>query len=352
MDSHNCIYTFHKSGRPRAQCNLPRYKGDYCIFHSRSEFSDEFLNLLFDEITKPDHWLEGIYFNHDLKNVNLSNINMPSATFEGLSLNSVSLDSANLEGAVFRNTRLEGVSFYSTYLKDAIFDEAKFINSENQVTDFRESELGGASFTGVNFYNVRLQNLKLSKPTRISCFLTNPSFEFINGQWDSAAYIYSTLGERARKDWDNQSEDSAIYLAMTCRHRRIISAAPICERVSINNWFMPSIKGGLKGIGWLAHRISWGYGYKPFRLITVLIAIIILFAACFTMTSCITEDTFFHLALKSLLLSTQSLFTISYGTTLPFNKFSEVLGTIEAFIGTILISLFVVSLTLKFMRRV
>ena len=352
MNNKSCQYLFQMPGRPRERCNLATHHGDNCIFHSHTSNTKEFFEKLEKEIQKADHWLEGIIFHHDLKNINLTYSKMPQANFAGINLEFVSLDHSNLEGSIFRNSKLEGVSFYSSNLQDVVFDLAKFIKSENTIIDFRDSEIGGATFTGVNFSTLRLQNIKISKPTRITYFLNSSIFEFKNGNWDIAAYIYSTLGDRARKDWDNLSEDKATFMAMTCRHRRIIKAAPVFNFPSIKNWIVPTFNEGLKGILWYLHRVSWGYGYKPFRLIICMVSVIILFATFFLLFNSLNSESTIHIFINSLLLSTQSFFSMTYGKIIPTNKIGETLGTFEAFIGTVFVSLFVVSLTVKFMRRV
>lgn len=140
-------------------------------------------------------------------------------------------------------------------------------------------------------------------------------------------------------------------MAMTCRHRWAINAAPIRNESHFYDWLVPSFTNGFKGIWWYLQRIVWGYGYKPFRLLFVILFIIFFFASIFILLGCFKAYNPLRQILYSILLSTQSFFSMSYGLTNPTNKYFEALGTLEALIGTILVSFFLVALTVKYMRR-
>jgi uncharacterized protein YjbI with pentapeptide repeats len=270
---------------------------------------------------------------------------MPRANFEGAKIESSLMDRANLEGAIFRNAVLSNVSFCHSNLQDAIFDRAVFKPIDEYSADLRDADIGGTTFLGAKIDAIRFQGIRLSKPTNVYLLLNSLSFEEQIGNWDVASTIYTAFGKRAREDWDILSEDSATFAAMTCKHRRIIHAGPITSKSYFRNWIVPSVKEGPKGIWWFLQRIVWGYGYRPINIATVILATIALFSAMLFLAG-VTS------ILDSILLSTQSFFTVTFGKIVPPNKLCEAIGTFEAFLGVILVSLFVVSLVARFMRRI
>jgi uncharacterized protein YjbI with pentapeptide repeats len=350
MEIQGCKFQFKMNGKPRNYCNLDVSENGYCIFHSTSVKGSNYKETLKKEVERTDHWLEGVQITEDLTNINLTGAKMPRANFEGISIKGVLLDYANLEAAIFRSAVLSEVSFYSSNLQGAIFDRAKS-NGEFSL-DLRCSDIGGTSFIGSKFKTFKLQDVIISKPFRTTYLLNSSIFEEKNGDWESAAYIYSTIAERSRKDWNNQAEDEAIFRAMTCRHRRRIKANPIVPNSYIRNWIIPSIRAGATGLFWYLHREIWGYGSKPLRLFTIMVLTIVGFATLFAITDGVVSKNYQGLLSNSIFFSIQSFLSMTYGNILPKSKFSEALGTLEAFIGLSLFSLFIVSLSAKLIRRI
>ena len=351
MKSHTCEFVFRMPGRRRDKCDLPVVDENRCVFHARSLKAENFSSLLITEIQRSNHWLEGICVSGELANLTLSGAQMPCALFEGTHLESVSLDRANLEGAVFRSASFRNVALCWSNLKDVIFDRAKFISDGDCSVDFRYTEMGGASFEGTELIDLRLEGITLSKQTKVSRLLNASICEERNGDWETAASIYITLGKRAREDWDIVSEDRATFAAMSCRHRRAIDSGPRGDSY-MATWIIPTLKSGVRGLWWYLQRTVWGYGYRPLRLVSFMLLTIVLFSSLFTF--------FYHHAgqrinsslLNGFLLSIQSFTTVTYGKSIPANKLCEILGSFEAFFGTILVSLLIVSLAARFMRRI
>lgn len=340
----SCQYEFKMPGKPRQYCGLPAQDGNFCCLHSSDQSDAGYIKVLLDEVRRPDHWLEGARIRHDLKGLVLSGASMPRAVFEGACLESVMLDFANLEGALFRSTRLSSVSFAHSDLRHAVFDRAVSKSVAEYSVDFRDADLGGASFEGAKIGDARMEGVIFSKPTEVSVLLSSPSFEENTGNWDAAAAIYSTIGKRAREDWDILTEDRSSFSAMECKHRRMIASAPVVGNSYFRNWIVPTLNGGVRGIWWYLQRVIWGYGYRPIRVLSSIIVAILIFAILFALlgTSSVID---------AVLLSAQSFFTVTYNNCSPTNKVCEALGVFEAFVGATLVSLFVVSLASRFMRR-
>lgn len=345
MPYSTCQFPFIMQNRPKNKCDLPIYDGHFCKLHSPSASNEDRLILLYEEKQKYGHWLEGIFLQCDLKKVNLSGVRMPRANFEGANIESSRMDRANLEGAIFRSAVLSNVSFCHSNLQDAIFDRAVFKPINEYSVDLRDAEIGGATFLGAKIDAIKFQGISLSKPTNVYFLLNSLNFEKKTGNWEAASTIYTAFGKRAREDWDILSEDLANFEAMTCKHRRIIHAGPILRKSYFRNWIVPTVKKGPKGILWFLQRIVWGYGYRPLNIAFVILTTIVLFSVMLFLAGGTS-------IIDSILLSTQSFFTVTYGKILPPNKLCEAIGTFEAFLGAILVSLFVVSLATRFMRRI
>jgi uncharacterized protein YjbI with pentapeptide repeats len=352
-----CSWLFVHPDAPLPNCNLPSGPDGLCIFHSPS-FVPDFVREFSDEVARPRHWLEGARIKTDIVGILLSGAKLPYANFEGRHLIRVALDRSLLEGANFRGAVIEGVVLNGSNLRRAAFDRAILRPDDTVPVDLRDTELGGVSLTGAKLRHVRLHGAHFSEQTEVSHLIESPTFEMHTGAWDHAATIYSVIGRRAAEDWDSRSEQTCSFLAMTCRHRRAIVASPLSEGWSSQNWLKPTLSAGLPGIAWALHREGWGYGLSPFRVFGTMIAVILSFGlfvfpfAGLTHVSHTPEQDHASTILTSLILSLNTFVTLTYGRHVPATTFGEVAGGIEALLANILMSLFLVSLTAKYMRRV
>jgi hypothetical protein len=347
-----CVFLFKHSQRPRHTCGLPAGADGLCVFHSPTLLPG-FIDALVKEVAKHDHWLEGAQIKEDLVEVGLSSARLPRANFEGRRLVRVALDSALLEDANFRSAIIEGTLLQGSNLRRAAFDAATLQSTEDSVIDFSNTELGGASFTGATLKSLRLVGSRFSEPTSVAHLLDTPCFEMEVAAWEDAASVYSTLGKRAGEDWDFISEELCAYLAMTCRHRKAIGAGPLQKERSSHNWIGPSLAAGMAGIGWALHREVWGYGLRPLRVfvaMVVLIAFFGLFVFPFVgvaQSNSPSSSPF----IDGLVLSLSTFVTLTYGRHGPTTTVGEIAGGIEALLGNILLSLFLVALAGKYVRR-
>lgn len=326
--------------------------------------------MLVQEIQDPDHWLEGAQIKQNLSGVCLSGANLPKANFEGLTLTNVDLSKALLEEAIFRSSTLEGTLLNGSNLSHAIFDTATLQDVDRSPVDIRNADLGGASFTGSNLKSLRLLGVQFSAPTIVKPFLKMTLFEMEAGSWDEAAAIYYVLGKRAAKDGDFDSTDKCSYLAMTCRHRKVIKTGPLTRKYQLLNWVIESLRAGLVGFFWLIHRYIWGYGFRPWRILIVWISIIILFWIIFFFAGVepnIAEATFVNnltatnfsnsveqnnsALFDTLVLSLSTFVTLDSYDIKPSGTFGGLARVAEAYLGIIFIDMFLIALAGKYVRR-
>ena len=90
-----------------------------------------------EEVSKPDHWLEGAIIKQDLANVRLMNARLPHASFEGIRLVNVLFNGALLERANFRSASLEGTVLFESNLRRAAFDQATLRRAGDFPVDLR-----------------------------------------------------------------------------------------------------------------------------------------------------------------------------------------------------------------------
>lgn len=344
-----CSWRFTHPERPRDFCGLPAGSDGLCIFHS-DLLTPNFAEALEEEVSKPQHWLEGAIIKQGLTKVRLTGAHLPNASFEGQRLVNVLLDNALLERANFRSSCLEGTIFCESNLQFAAFDQAILQLAGDFPVDLRGVELGGASFTGATFKSVKLLGVKFSKPTPMAQLVKMPCFEMESGDWDNAATIYGILAKRAAEDWDFASSDLCSYRAATCRHRRVIKAGSMQGKNVWRNWVIPTIRAGFTGLGWAAHQLVWGYGLRPLRALGTVFFVILFFGLLvFPFTG---SGKFDQGIADGLIRSLANFVTLDYQAGLVARRVDALAGGVEALLGAVLLSLFLVALAGKYLRKV
>lgn len=348
VEAPKCSWKFSHLGRPREECGLPAGPDTLCVFHSDQPVPN-FEQLLEQEVANPQHWLEGAKIKQDLHGLRLVGAKLPKANFEGRKLTDVVLTNALLEEANFRSAFLEGILLYGSNLSRAIFDLATLRGIGSSHVDLRNTELGGASFTSSTLKSLRLLGVRFSAATRITPLLDTPCFEMENGLWDDAAAVYATLGKRAADDLDFASADLCSYLSMTCRHRKVIKVGPLPKRYRMLNWAMVSFRAGPVGWLWLVHRAIWGYGLRPLRTLFAMLGVVVLFWLIFFF---IKGEPSGSSLVDTLILSLTTFVPLEgYNERTPSSAVAEFVGSVETFLGIILLDLFLVALACKYVRR-
>jgi len=308
-----------------------------------------FSEALEEEVSKPEHWLEGATIKQDMTRVRLTGAHLPQASFEGLRLVNVLLNGALLEGVNFRSASLEGTVLFESNLRHAVFDRATLRRAGDFPVDLRGAELGGTSFTAATLESLRLLGARFSEPTSVAQLVKAPCFEMETGDWENAATIYGILGKRAAKDWDFASSDLCSYRAATCRHREVIKAGAMRGKGFWRNWVTPTLRAGPTGLGWAVHQLVWGYGLRPLRALGTMLFMILLFGLLvFPFTVSGQTD---QRLVDGFIRSLANFVTLDYPTALAAGRIDAFVGAVEALIGSVLLALFLVALAGKYVRR-
>ena len=339
-----CDWPFFHNARPRDRCCRPIWKSNRCCFHS-DDTPDDLLDLLTQEVSRKDHWLEGALVNRDLQGLNLIGARLPSATLEGVRMSDVLLSDALLEGANFRGAVLSGVVLAGADIRGAAFDRAIMTMRRSSPCDFRRAIFGNTSFIGAKVQAVRLLGARFQERTPVDVFVDPfASFEMTVGIWDEATAVFAALGKRATEDWDFSTAETAAFIAMTCRHRKEINARALHTTSSLRNWgadwLVPTVRARYANIrtwGWLVSRVFWGYGLRPLRLALAMICIVLLFASIFRIISLSCESAYPNCNSVTLwdtfIFSLNTFVGLTYSPVTPRDNVSALIAGVEALLG-------------------
>ncbi|MDP9178009.1 MAG: pentapeptide repeat-containing protein [Gemmatimonadota bacterium] len=354
-----CQVRFSHPKAPRAVCDRVAQADGLCIFHTDRPV-ESFKDFLLAELSG-SHWLEKANIKCDLTGSLLSNVNLPCSNFEGRRLERVTFKNALLDEANFRDTVLKSVSFQNSSLRRANFEFADFLSDPDSPIDFTFAELGGIILSS-NIGISKLEGATFSYPTVVSALASEAVHEFVVGRWQAAGAIYTVIAQRAQADWDFDAFDRATYFAMTCQHLLFIDARPRIGKGWWKNWILPSAKSGIGGISWLLHRLAWGYGLRPFRSLSIMLVVIIgVGAVLFPVLGMrgvsdsgdqAAEAVVSHSVVAGLLLSLGAFTGVVFGSAVPATRLGEFVAVLEGLVGMILLSLFLVALGARYLRRI
>lgn len=349
----SCSYVFQHSGAPTRTCGRSVVSDGLCIFHA-GLVCDELQDALVREV-QAGGWLEGTRVCCGLEHADLSHAKMPQSTFEGQCLREVMLDHSDLRSAVFRSTSFENAVFTGSDLSGAVFDAA--IGTDHPIAcfsiDLSHCELGGSSFSNARLGSVVLNGIRVSATT-IDCISRSCSvFEVDTGDWRRAAEIYITLSKSAMVEGDYELSDHLAYLANCCRHRDAIGCGPAPTASGSLGLVVPSMKRLHRGIPWMLHRLIWGYGLLPWRCLFAVAVLICVGSVVWLHYPCSAglHWRLGHRLLGSIASSLMALVGASDAQLPPRAQWGRLFFGIEAATGTILLSMFLVALTAKYMRR-
>jgi hypothetical protein len=97
--------------------------------------------------------------------------------------------------------------------------------------------------------------------------------------------------------------------------------------------------------------VVWGYGAIPWLLFAWMAALVLLFGlAIFPWIGVSDSAATSYSVVDGMALSLVSFATLGYGNRFPASRLGEMLGGLEAMLSMILVAMFVVSLTRKYVR--
>lgn len=342
-----CAYPFKEAGRPRASCGLPAVPdGQRCPLHSTEQQDRvEVAALVVAQASLPEHWMEGALLGGvKLQDHNLRGVKMPAASLEGAYLARTVLSDSNL-----RRANLSSVKAIEADLRNADLSGARLDNSIFAGADLRDANLSGASLRGAAMERTYMLGIRLADAVTASEVQWGESGEFSDGHWLDAARASRSLGAHFRSIGDYVGSVDAYYREMTALHLRAVHA----ERADQWLRFWPLHCLGASA-GWGIHRLFWGYGVRPWRVVVWMLTTIGVFGALVfpvlgTTASAAAPPS--HSVAEGMSLSLVTFATLGYGSRVPVGALGEILGGLEALLGALMISAFLVALAMRYVHR-
>jgi hypothetical protein len=377
-EPHNCAYRFRHPDRPRDQCGLPVIGGSpseppLCVWHnaeSRPKSFDLGAELV-KEVSRPGHWLEGAQLaQENLRDLYLFEAKLPDAGLEladmsGAFLARACLEGANLGSAILTSAKLNCASLVGTVLDKA---NAEQVNLEG-------ADLSGARLHGARFDGAYLHGAKLSPETvSYDANLELPG-ELLDCQYLKAAHVFRSLGSHFHSVSNHHQSVEFYFREMTALHLAAINATclPAGSRFERAECWISALKEHgdvLTWMGWAIHRWLWGYGVRPNWTISWILAVILLFGLLvFPIVGVVppSRTPFLrstsngsvpqraaevrHDPLNGLALSIVTYGTLGYGNRTPQGLLGEIFAGVEACLGALLTSIFIVSLATRYVHR-
>lgn len=258
----------------------------------------------------------------------------------GADLQGFDFTGADLSEAFFNGCNLSNCKFVDTNLRRAFFGGANLTNA-----DMTRAELNGAVFSGAQLEGIHLAALSISlgrTPINITMrsfgdygFRRRPHIE--EHQPYFAEATYRALKTHFLKEGDYDSASWASY----------------CERL-MQRKVLWQRKNYLKWLTSLLFSAVCGYGEKPKRVFLTSLAIVFLYALIYKSLNLIA-----YVGNPNIVTWTDSLYFsaltfsgMSFSELVPHaNPFSRLLVTSEAFGGIFALSLFVFTLTKRYVAR-
>ena len=346
-----CGYRFKYPGSPRKVCRLRATGDGLCIFHTpKTENKPQDFQYRLEQAVAQGRWLEGVQICTELRGANLSAARMPEAVFQNARVTSTDLRHSDLRKSSFQSCTLQVVILSDCDLSGAAFEGASFQTDPkaSYSIDLRNSEIGGASFMGIErLGRAKLLGIRLSTCTRLEDFRRSDiSGDIYHSPWGDAATIYTTFSRRAREDAAYELADHFAYMAASCWHREALGLGNLRGN-AFWDWVLPTFIH-IKGPAWLLHRVIWGYGLSPLRNIGI---IIIVAFYCSILWLPVSTAPYSDRLLECLSFSLLAFVGANAEGFPPEGLIYNVLFGSEALAGLVLLSMFLVALSGKYLRR-
>jgi len=228
-------------------------------------------------------------------------------------------DRVHLEGAFLWGAQLQSANLWAAHLQNAMLMEAQL-----QGARLADAQLDGAA----------LYRMSLNRATQCESTVWGTPREENDQVWAHAAAVFHTLREHYRETGNERRMEHFYVREARSRH------------LAQHGW--------ARRTAWHLHRLLWGYGAIPWLLFAWMAFIVLVFGlAVFPLIGISVPDTASstsHSVVDGLALSLVTFATLGYGNTYPASKVGEILAGIEAMFAMVLVAMFVVSLTRKYVR--
>jgi len=197
-----------------------------------------------------------------------------------------------------------------------------------------EAQLQGARLADAQLDRAALYRISLDRSTQCESTVWGTPKEEADRLWGHAASVFHTLREHYRETGNERRMEEFYVREARCRHLAQHSPA--------------------RRAAWHLHRIVWGYGSIPWLLFAWMAVLVILFGLVVFPVIGVSvpgsSPVVSHKLVDGLALSLVTFATLGYGNTYPASKLGEILAGLEAMLAMVLVAMFVVSLTRKYVR--
>lgn len=257
-------------------------------------------------------------------NCNLSNVNMDRADISG----------SRIEKCNLANAYLSNAGGYNVKIIDSNLNSALMYNS-----GFLDCDFSGTNLTNAYFEDTLFENIKVNYLTKFD-YKIRENWEHRDIKKNKIAdilrairisYEKAELWDEADKYMHEEKKSFRKYILWE-RFRKYKTT------INFSKWLKSIISGGFSG-----------YSTMPHRIIYTAIVISILYAVIYKINGSFIKETNF---LEAIYFSFTTFATLGYGDiSFPPNQpYMRILSTSEAWVGAIVISLFVTTLAKKLLR--
>jgi uncharacterized protein YjbI with pentapeptide repeats len=279
-----------------------------------------------------EHWLEGaIVEGADLSGIQACGAKLPYASFQDSNLSGATLAEAVLDSAVLRSADLTGA-----VLARASLCEANLVGANLSGAHLEHSKMHGANCEGAIADDLYLFGAQLSAETTLLGVDVSRVGELRDHNYARAAQVYRTLDVHFRGQADYRHSDECYYRAMRATHA--LEGGSTCRATA--------------RLYWMLHSCVWGYGIRPRRVLAWAAAVILCFGiVVYPVLGIGGPVNTSHDIGQGLALSLVTFATLGYGNRIPVSVLGECVAGLEALSGAVLVSMFLVALATKYVRR-
>jgi len=292
---------------------------------------------------------KAVFFGADLRNANLSSVDLHGAEFAECDCRRASFSRSELVGAIFTYSDLRKTQFDSADMTACVFSRvdmtgARLSNAILDSTSFYEVNLADANVTGVLFY----KTASFCRINAATCF-GHPLFKRYAEDQD---YIASRIDEikierflnsknlsRLRQDIASNSAESPIKLR-----------GKLSDQLRLRYW-EPLRLGAHEVWLWLWARIDYGRSFSRVALMAAVLSIV--FGVAYSTGDMlhfdegVTPNWWYTPFYYSIVTYT----TLGFGDVTPKSEWGQVLVTIEVILGYLTLGLLISILANKVARR-
>lgn len=325
-----------------------------CILNKYAFYSDaEYLNEEYPSelITGDDFFLD----QYDLRGISLYEIEISSkldlsevalshALFSNCTLNDIDFQLSKLSFTVFNDCTIDNARFDYSSLNNANFKNCNLSGSSFIDANLRSCCLSGSKFKNVYWKGSNLNEIELDHSTEIDLPLKN----HFNGEKLQKNEINILMQFRIAYGnaelWDLM--DAYLYEEKT-KQRKLVLYENLKKKRSIVNfkkWIVSSLNGAVSG-----------YSTKPIRVILFGLFVSTVYTVIYVLlgspNSCLHES-LTDSVLESIYFSFTTFATLGYGD-LSYGEerpFMRILSTTEAWMGAIILALFVAIMARKYFK--